>query len=465
MNHGAKEPTEPEFQMDLPDPDLYRDVNSDSDVPSLSMQLIKSYYKLFEKEFEEKYVTLYEERYVRFIRMACRDSTTYFSASVSAEMRKTVSYRLDISIQDGSLCEAQCECGAGQGPNAHCKHVAAVLYGLSKFDSTKSLTTELTCTEKLQTFHRVASNKGSPVKMGSLKRKADTLFTDPRLPKYQQTVGYKDFFKNAVVNFCDVGRSPMQQLCGVSNLEGLKEHSYANVDNREDTFLKSRKILKISDEECQEVEASTREQSTSKRWKQERQCRLTSSKFDNICRAVVKDNKAEACKKLSLTLLTTPPPTSSSLNHGLKFEASAIRAFEKSSEKKVTKCGLVIKPSHPFLGASPDGLVGEDCVIEVKSPYIARNQAICHKSVPYLQLQANEKLTLKKAHTYYYQIQGQLFCTGRRLCYFCVYTSKDFLIVEIPRDESFIDQMVGKLTLFFHDFFKKKLVEKCVYKR
>ena len=78
---------------------------------------------------------------------------TFVSAIVWAEMRKAASYKIDISInRDGVIQESQCECGAGEGPTAHCKHVGAVLYGLTCFCQTGIVTTELTCTQVTITF-------------------------------------------------------------------------------------------------------------------------------------------------------------------------------------------------------------------------------------------------------------------------------------------------------------------------
>ena len=59
-----------------------------------------------------------------------------------------ISYKVDISINaDGVMQEAQCECRAGQGPAAHCKHVAAVMLGLTCFCKTGDIVTEVTCTQ------------------------------------------------------------------------------------------------------------------------------------------------------------------------------------------------------------------------------------------------------------------------------------------------------------------------------
>ena len=72
----------------------------------------------------------------------------YVTSIVYAEMRKSVSYKVDISFdKNGVIHEAQCECSAGQGPSAHCKHVAAVLFGVTEFCHSGRFLTELTCTQ------------------------------------------------------------------------------------------------------------------------------------------------------------------------------------------------------------------------------------------------------------------------------------------------------------------------------
>lgn len=88
-------------------------------------------------------------RFVRFLRVTgAGNDGVFVSSQVWAEMRKSTCYKIDISInRDGVVQEAQCECGAGQGPTAHCKHIAAVLFGLSCFCSTGEVLTELTCTQ------------------------------------------------------------------------------------------------------------------------------------------------------------------------------------------------------------------------------------------------------------------------------------------------------------------------------
>ena len=90
------------------------------------------------------------------------------------------------------------------------------------------------------------------------------------------------------------------------------------------------------------------------------------------------------------------------------------------------------------LSASPDGLVGEDSVLEAKCPYTHRDLTIeeaIKTSNFYLEKKDGE-IVLKRDHVYWHQVQGHLFLTKRKKCYFVVWTLKDFVVLEIQRDDS-----------------------------
>ena len=49
-------------------------------------------------------------------------------------MKLNVVYIVDAQFDNNGVVQAcQCDCGAGMGPHAHCKHVACVLYVLARF--------------------------------------------------------------------------------------------------------------------------------------------------------------------------------------------------------------------------------------------------------------------------------------------------------------------------------------------
>ena len=113
-----------------------------------------------------------------------------------------------------------------------------------------------------------------------------------------------------------------------------------------------------------------------------------------------------------------------------------------------------------ILGASVDGLVGSDCVLEVKFPYTERNstieEAVLSKSFC-LEKGENSTLCRKKDHVYWHQVQGQLYLT-KRLCYFLVWTTKDHVILEITKDKEW-EQNLYTMNNFYYFHLYSKVIE------
>lgn len=82
------------------------------------------------------------------------NADVYFSGIVHASMKKSVAYNVKMKVQwSGEIINTECECAAGQGPYATCKHLAALALMLENFHGNKVLMVRQTCTENLQTFH------------------------------------------------------------------------------------------------------------------------------------------------------------------------------------------------------------------------------------------------------------------------------------------------------------------------
>ena len=126
------------------------------------------------------------------------------------------------------------------------------------------------------------------------------------------------------------------------------------------------------------------------------------------------------------------------LRWGETYEADARLAYETVTGNSVDLCGF-IEWSRIF-GGSPDGLVGEDGIIEIKCPFNSSNH------VRYLLLENQYELNGLKPE-YYAQIQGNLLVTGRKWCDFisydprCVRAEFALKILRVNRDEEFIKRI------------------------
>lgn len=102
--------------------------------------------------------------------------------------------------------------------------------------------------------------------------------------------------------------------------------------------------------------------------------------------------------------------TSQAMQRGVDLEPIARSWYEVTSGNMVSECGFIKHGSIPMLGASPDGLVGDDGLLEIKCPNTA----------------THIETLLRGSYdaAYRYQIQTQLACTGRQWCDFVSYDDR-----------------------------------------
>lgn len=80
-------------------------------------------------------------------------------------------------------------------------------------------------------------------------------------------------------------------------------------------------------------------------------------------------------------------------NWGIEKEAEARDCFEKETGLPVEICGFHTHPAHPWLGASPDGLVGASGGIEIKCPLkgLPERVPIHHRIQCLLQMEVTQR--------------------------------------------------------------------------
>jgi hypothetical protein len=149
---------------------MYKDVHSGTSLPPIDKTALETYLEGFGVKLGDKPKELYDNRYLSYVRGANVDEKYYFRSKCHAEMRKDITYLVDAVVdKDGVVLEGQCECGAGMGPEAHCKHVQTLIYAIIQLRDTNAVKTLQTCTDTLQTFHKVKRPTGSPVKTENFK--------------------------------------------------------------------------------------------------------------------------------------------------------------------------------------------------------------------------------------------------------------------------------------------------------
>jgi len=140
-----------------------------------------------------------------------------------------------------------------------------------------------------------------------------------------------------------------------------------------------------------------------------------------------------------LTMTAGESYTNAAMQWGIEQEQFACIAYEAQKETFVDKIGFVLHPDIKWLGVSPDRIVGQDGLIEVK----------CPNTTTHLDYLFDNKVPAE----YYKQIQCQLWVTGRQWCDFVSYDPRlpkrnQLLIVRTERDESLIKEMEAQTLQF-----------------
>jgi putative phage-type endonuclease len=131
--------------------------------------------------------------------------------------------------------------------------------------------------------------------------------------------------------------------------------------------------------------------------------------------------------------------TNAAMQHGTDTEPLARAAYEAFKDVLVDEVGFVPHPTIEMAGASPDGLVGEDGLLEIKCPNTATHiETLLSQSVP---------------GKYNTQMQFQMACTGRKWCDFVSFDNRlpeelQLFVMRVPRDEVFIRLIEAEIVQF-----------------
>lgn len=139
--------------------------------------------------------------------------------------------------------------------------------------------------------------------------------------------------------------------------------------------------------------------------------------------------------------------SSAAMQWGTEQEPLARMAYEFRTNETVEQIGFIDHPRIAMTGASPDGLVGADGLIEIK----------CPNTATHLDTLLGEPIPAK----YVTQMQWQMVCTGRAWCDWASFDPRlpeemrmfvqrvrrdDAMIANLERDVSeFLDELTSKV--------------------
>lgn len=140
-----------------------------------------------------------------------------------------------------------------------------------------------------------------------------------------------------------------------------------------------------------------------------------------------------------LTGTTAPSFTNAAMQWGTDTEPKARDAYCFRHDVDVAEIGFVDHPTIAMTGASPDGLVGAEGLVEIKCPNTATHlDTLLGETVP---------------GKYVTQMQWQMACTGRAWCDFASFdprlpASMSLFVRRIERDDAMIADLEREVAAF-----------------
>lgn len=180
-------------------------------------------------------------------------------------------------------------------------------------------------------------------------------------------------------------------------------------------------------------------------WFEERRGKVTGSKVHCLIASGTGAGRKAYLAQLVLERLTGQVAEgfkSAAMERGTEMEPEAVRAYQFYHDATVEEVGFVAHPAIEMAGASPDRLVGERGVLEVKCPLApAHLDTLNGGSI--------------KAE-YRSQVQWEMACTGREWCDFVSF-NPDFPeamrlhVTRIERDDALIAKLEAAARKFLLD--------------
>lgn len=208
---------------------------------------------------------------------------------------------------------------------------------------------------------------------------------------------------------------------------------------------------------CNEKYWQSRAQQRTPQWHKQRSGRITASNFGTAIGHSNFSTPDQLADELAgLVKRERTPQEKSTMDYGTNNEPAARRWYSRTRNTPVVELGLCVPKWNPRIGASPDGEINHDGLLEIK----------CPKSM-YAPLEAYTRRVAEgwqppqgyHAHiwpTHYAQIQGTLYVMGREWCDYVVYvpnSGKVFVQRFYPDQEYILNILEPGLK----DFIEKKL--------
>ena len=309
-----------------------------------------------------------------------------------------------------------------------------------------------------QVWKDVTGSEPNAVLMNTAQKTADKLRQDRKRKQTEEVKERRRQSKYMRVDDSADARKSYSRHDGGVEPDEVSDVSQEHLDSLKQRFYQTKVV--VNQEQAYQVEELTRSQGDTEMWMEERRKRLTASNIGTIAKMRPATKRAKRVEQLLYSRFTGSAAT----RYGSTMEKVALQEYTSYQQQhghpgiKTESVGLCISTENPWLAASPDSTVHDvsttppDGLVELKNPYSARDMTIqeySSKKTSCLHMREDGKCELKIGHDYFYQVQCQLYCTGKVWCDFVVRTNKSIHVERIHQNKDWWNPQVNKCQKFY----------------
>lgn len=197
-------------------------------------------------------------------------------------------------------------------------------------------------------------------------------------------------------------------------------------------------------------------------WRQERLGKVTASRVADVIAKTKTGWGASRANYMAqliaerLTGVSVEQYVNAAMQHGMATEPDARAAYSFYSDADVVEVGFIQHPTIPMTGASPDGLVGDYGLVELKAPQTATH----------IDTLLGEPIPAK----YITQMQWQMSCCNRSWCDWVSFdprmpVSMQLFVRRVERDDKMIADLERAVSEFLSELSEKVEALKARYEQ
>ncbi|XP_041839030.1 uncharacterized protein LOC121638361 [Melanotaenia boesemani] len=358
--------------------------------------------------------------------------------------------KLTLQRRDGKVVNVDCDCMANRGKC--CSHTAGVLYKM-KYVVTQGLT-GVSCSDKLCAWNQSTWKNVLPDTIENIRR-------PDHAHRESMKLTTKAFESDADV----IQHFSSPQLAGLAMIPGtILHHVLTAQPQRKATDELPKEHAQCADHKCtlcnivfetyvkcrkddrEKIERKSKGQD-GQFWLDQRKIRITSSQAFGVPRKINPSNWVE--RKLNAEF-----EGCAATRYGQLSEPLARKWFEKTTGQTVETTGLIVHEEENWLGASLDGIIDTNTILEIKCPTAKKLEA--HdgslrkmiESNKYDVKYVNGMYILKETASglgYYYQVQVAMCCAKKNNCKFLVWTPNEQVIVDVRYNQQWTEEHIRHL--------------------